>query len=65
MHNPVFSVERSVLYFAELFGVLENSDEMIIYGISELRHVFRIVLCVCENKSGIFDQFKVKIVFIK
>ena len=65
LYNPVFSVERSVLYLAELFGVLENSDEMIIYGISELRHVFRIVLCVCENKSGIFDQFKVKIVFIK
>ena len=64
MHNPVFSVERSVLYFAELFGVLENSDEMIIYGISELRHVFRIVLSVCAMKSGIFDQFKVKIVFI-
>ena len=64
MHNPVFSVERSVLYLAELFGVLENSDGMIIYGISEFSHVFVIVFSVCEKKSGIFDQFKVKIVFI-
>ena len=61
IYNPVFSVERSVLYFAKLFGVLENSDKIIINGISECSHVFRIVISVCEIKSGIFDQFKVKI----